>query len=499
MTLQQGTVTYATASAGAGDTTLKVAWTDGFPASGLVYTISGEAFTYTSKDATHFYGVARGARGTTASPVSGGDGMWWVEHDVYLTYGDPNASPPSVDDNYKPAFRLDTSTNTAWNYDEFGENDGLRAAQWTTQDLRYYGLAYGGNHGSPANPWDELGLQAEFAAFQRYIYNPSGITRVTFSNGEKQYDYVSPPGGSVTPLVRAMNSDGVTWSTLYTIPAPSTTGWETWSYDGNTPGDTMYVALYLDSMAGVGVYRIEADHCTITLDSSHTPGVVLMAESSMPTPTPTNTPTNTPTPTPTPTPTNTPTPTPTWDTRTPTNTPTPTRTPTNTPTPTPTDTSTPTPTPTNTPTATIPVAAIPSPVYLPVVVRGWTPVPAPRPLVGADTCPGELINGEWDYVAQEFEHENDADWFAFDATTGVTYRIETDDLGPRADTTLELHDRNCGALLAQSDDIHWPDNVASRIIWTAPASGRYHLSVRPYDWRVYGAGTNYTLLIERES
>jgi hypothetical protein len=132
-------------------------------------------------------------------------------------------------------------------------------------------------------------------------------------------------------------------------------------------------------------------------------------------------------------------------------------------------------------------------------MRDWTPVTLPRPLVAQATCPGDLINGEWDYIQiGTFERENDHDWFSFNATTGVTYRIETGNLGAHADTTLELHDINCGALLMQNDDIDWPDDLASRIFWTAPASGQYHILIRPYDWRVYGENTNYTLLIRRE-
>ncbi len=157
---------------------------------------------------------------------------------------------------------------------------------------------------------------------------------------------------------------------------------------------------------------------------------------------------------------------------------------------------TPTPTPTRT--------RAPDSIHLPVVVRDWpptptpSPTPTPRPIAGRDTCPGEVLDATWDYVQQSFERENDNDWFAFDAAAGVTYRIETGDLGPRADTTLELHDIGCGALLAQHDDIHYPDNLASLILWTAPATGRYHVNVRPYNWTVYGSGTNYTLLIRRE-
>ena len=134
-------------------------------------------------------------------------------------------------------------------------------------------------------------------------------------------------------------------------------------------------------------------------------------------------------------------------------------------------------------------------LYLPLMIR----IPPPHPLAGQDTCPGELINGEWDYILQNFDRPNDNNWFAFEASAGATYRIETGDLGPRADTTLELHAINCGAIITSSDDIHWPDNLASRIIWTAPAAGRYHILIRPYDWTVYGTGTNYTLLIKRET
>jgi len=63
---------------------------------------------------------------------------------------------------------------------------------------------------------------------------------------------------------------------------------------------------------------------------------------------------------------------------------------------------------------------------------------------------------------------------------------------------LELYAPNCGALLAVNDDIQWPENVASRITWTAPSNDRYHIHIKPYDWRVYGIQTGYTLLIKRQ-
>jgi hypothetical protein len=165
------------------------------------------------------------------------------------------------------------------------------------------------------------------------------------------------------------------------------------------------------------------------------------------------------------------------------NTPTPTPTPTHTPTPTDTPTSTPTPTPTPT---------LHHFVYLPLVVRGWPPL---HDLVDApDSCAAGQAANVGHLYRDDFDRANDNDWYRFQAVAGVTYTIQTLDLGSRADTVLELFGPDCNTLLASNDDAA-PGNPASRILLTAPASATYCVDVRSYDWRVWGANTGYTFRV----
>ena len=107
-----------------------------------------------------------------------------------------------------------------------------------------------------------------------------------------------------------------------------------------------------------------------------------------------------------------------------------------------------------------------------------------------NTCPGHSIEVGHRYH-EDWDEQNDEDWYAFQAVAGVTYTLQTSQLGARADTSLALYDTGCGVLLAENDDVSWPDDLSSRIVWTAPTDGVYHVLVRPYDWRVYGADTDY--------
>lgn len=60
-------------------------------------------------------------------------------------------------------------------------------------------------------------------------------------------------------------------------------------------------------------------------------------------------------------------------------------------------------------------------------------------------------------------------------TAGRSYIIETFGLSANADTILTL--RSGGATLAENDDA---DGLASRIVFTAPATGAFEIGVRPY-------------------
>lgn len=79
----------------------------------------------------------------------------------------------------------------------------------------------------------------------------------------------------------------------------------------------------------------------------------------------------------------------------------------------------------------------------------------------------------------------DQDWIAFDAAPGTVYTATTADLVLDTDTVLRLYDVDGVTLLAANDDYPGaPEPLASQIVWTAPAAGRYFLMVRDY----YGRG-----------
>ncbi len=142
----------------------------------------------------------------------------------------------------------------------------------------------------------------------------------------------------------------------------------------------------------------------------------------------------------------------------------------------------------------------PTRIFLPLVMRSYPPAP-PMVQVGdaPGTCPGLSIALDTFYH-DDFDWENDNDWFAFQAVVGLTYVLETGNLGPQGDTLLALFvATDCGMPLAENDDINYPHDVASRIVWTAPANGVYSVLVRSYDWRVYGPNTGYTLRVTRSS
>jgi hypothetical protein len=134
----------------------------------------------------------------------------------------------------------------------------------------------------------------------------------------------------------------------------------------------------------------------------------------------------------------------------------------------------------------------PTTLYLPLVANGWGAAPLDD---APDTCPGERVAVGSSYE-EDFDHENDNDWWTFEAQAGETYTVRTFDLGPQGDTVLELYAGDCVSLLEENDDCSG-DTLASCITWQAPATGDYHLMVRHYDWQITGPSSAYTLSIER--
>ena len=78
---------------------------------------------------------------------------------------------------------------------------------------------------------------------------------------------------------------------------------------------------------------------------------------------------------------------------------------------------------------------------------------------------GDTVNGD-------IETSDDVDYFSFRAEADWSYTIETA-LGTNDDTQIALYDQN-GSRLAANDDY---GGYASRIEWSAPASGTYYVAV----------------------
>lgn len=79
---------------------------------------------------------------------------------------------------------------------------------------------------------------------------------------------------------------------------------------------------------------------------------------------------------------------------------------------------------------------------------------------------------------QEITVRGEQKWFAFNATMGATYSIETELLGLE-DTVMHLYDVDGERQLAENDDSM--SGTDSYLEWTAPANGQYYLMVHAYE------------------
>lgn len=281
------TVDLKTAIAGAGAITEIEAdgSISGFPSAGILL-IESEAFVYTGKSNVEqkFTGVTREANGTSAAAHAAATTVTWIQHDVWIYYGDSTMSAPSQDDDYQPIIELDDSTNDSWVYEEFGEDDGLRTGAWAytiTFNRGYSGRpspdpsSYTANRNTDADPWEELGIHIYCDGYQSAIatwtlYNLCGITAVNFTNGEYYSD-----GDDVS---------------LETIPDESSIAitqdstWRSWSQN-DTGLTSTYTVGFEVALAGITyddykTFNVEVADITVTLDNTYTPDSSIGSEQS---------------------------------------------------------------------------------------------------------------------------------------------------------------------------------------------------------------------------
>lgn len=266
----------ATAIAGAG-TVAEIEVDDdisGFPDSGFLL-IGSEIFTYTGKNNYEktFTGCTRAQRGTSAAAHSVGADVEWIQHDVWILYGNASATAPVADDTYKPMFSLASSNNTSWVYTEFGENGTQRSGRWTWVPFST-SVKYTANRGTNASPYSEIGVQTTYFKGKWYIYNPMLISNINFTNGEKYI--TSALGGWQASIISS--DDGETWDVEDTITIPSASfTWESWS-DSEAIANRKFAGLSLGAVGGTpgSTAYLEAADCTVSLWDS--PDITIGAE-----------------------------------------------------------------------------------------------------------------------------------------------------------------------------------------------------------------------------
>ncbi len=251
------------------------------PRTGIIQ-IGSEYFVYTGTDFSQrqLTGVTRAAHDSTAAGHSDGDAVLWIQHEIYIMYGNGSLAAPTPDDDYKPIINLAISTNDSWVYAEFGDGNGKRTGRWSPEPIPVYGSTsedptfYTASQDAEADPYTAMGIDCVYYKGwgQWLLYNPCGIGTANFSAGSQ----INP--GNYWGGVITSSKDGAKWTLEYDIPAPAGVGWEAWSRSQALDTGSVYVALRMGWASAtnnfVTLTKLDATAATLTLNTDNTPDVV---------------------------------------------------------------------------------------------------------------------------------------------------------------------------------------------------------------------------------
>lgn len=261
------------------------------PASGMVY-IESELYSYSGVNtkSRQLTGCVRAINDTLMAAHTSGTAVYWIEHEIWVYYGNSTVGAPETDDTKKPIIDL-TSTNTSWVYTSFFDEAGVRSGIWkpalvktaNSKDPDHKSGYYTGNRLADADPATEMGAavyawlsgvmwKAENATVDWVLYNPATMTEITLT-GEKYRANTHWPASAKF----YKSTDGKKWDVVWTEATPSAAAtWEALaSHSAVSLGTgSKYIKMSFSGTVGAtaGNYAAhEIEAATVTLASANVP------------------------------------------------------------------------------------------------------------------------------------------------------------------------------------------------------------------------------------
>jgi hypothetical protein len=243
------------------------------PSSGFVR-INNEMFNYSARDLINrrLTGITREVWATTAGAHTAGDDVFWMQHEIVLTYGSATASDPPDGSGDQPQFVLASSDNTEWLYQDFGQAGSERPACWRRSGnitLNGKGGLYTATERALADTYSVIGAWISTfhgSAYGWSLYNPCGIVNAAWADGKKRAEVVTDFLVHLMYWVRG----AAWWSWQVTLADPALADtWEAWSEAAAVadwdPADQLAMAAYFYPQ------DVEAGTITVSLNSDETP------------------------------------------------------------------------------------------------------------------------------------------------------------------------------------------------------------------------------------
>ncbi len=260
-----------------------------------------QVFTFTSVDAANYKinGVSGAQKGTTACAHNDGDTLHWLEHDIWMMYGNASAGAMEVDNTRKPLQDLNASTNAAPVWNTFSDDDAARPGAWAygllatlnkNLDMENKSGVYTDTQFADSNPSVRMGMDAlcfmvgsiwksETATIGWSFFDPCGVTSVTIGTGAKYKHSTTFP--KICQLQKS--NDGKKFASVGNEAAPSVA--QTWSPltvltgTKTLAGTYNYIRFLLSgSVKASADNKAAVEFGTITLnrDSTKVPTIIML-------------------------------------------------------------------------------------------------------------------------------------------------------------------------------------------------------------------------------